>query len=92
MSKSVKKFMPGDLWDFGKNESWFSDMALKGLHLQSIGSWFAVFEKGQPQKTKYRIEVLEESPLRSSLNYTGNGAGIWLQTNRCSMFFPHLKN
>ena len=67
MSKSVKKFMPGDLWDFGKNESWFSDMALKGLHLQSIGSWFAVFEKGQPQKTKYRIEVLEESPSQEQL-------------------------
>jgi hypothetical protein len=57
MSKSVRRFLLGNLWDFGKNESWFSDMALKGMHLQSIGSWFVVFEKGEPKKTRYRIEI-----------------------------------
>jgi len=62
MSKSVRRFLLGNLWDFGKNESWFSDMALKGMHLQSIGSWFVVFEKGEPKKTRYRIEILEEGP------------------------------
>ena len=62
MSKSIRRFLLGNLWDFGKNESWFSDMALKGMHLQSIGSWFVVFEKGEPKKTRYRIEILEEGP------------------------------
>ena len=32
MSKSVRRFLLGNLWDFGKNESWFSDMALKGRY------------------------------------------------------------
>jgi hypothetical protein len=36
MSKSVRRFLLGNLWDFGKNESWFSDMALKG-HLGMTG-------------------------------------------------------
>ena len=68
MSKFVKRFLLGDLWDYGKNESWFSDMAAKGLHLQSLGNWLAVFEKGQPKKTRYRIEILEEDPSSEQLD------------------------
>lgn len=81
MNKLVKRFLLGDLWDFGKNESWFSDMAANGLHLQSVGNWLATFENGKPKKAKYRIEILEESPTHEQLEeYKENG---WeLITNR----------
>lgn len=68
MSKLVKKFNLSDLWEYGKNESWFSDMAAKGLHLKSFGKYLVTFEKGQPKKTKYRIEIFEESPSQEQLD------------------------
>jgi hypothetical protein len=42
-------------------------LAEKGLHLQSIGNYLVTFEKGDPKKTKYRIEILEESPSQEQL-------------------------
>lgn len=68
MSKLVKRFNLADLWEYGKNESWFSDMAARGLHLKSFGKYLVTFEKGQPKKTKYRIEILEESPSQEQLD------------------------
>ena len=68
MSKLVRRFKLGNLWECGKNESWFSDMALKGLHLQSVGNLLVTFEKEEPKKTKYRIEILEESPSQDQLD------------------------
>lgn len=68
MSKLVRRFKLGQLWEYGKNESWYSDMALKGLHLQSVGNFLVTFEKGEPKKTKYRIEILEESPTQEQLD------------------------
>lgn len=62
MSKSIYRFRIGELWEVGKNESYFTYMAEKGFHLQSIGSYLMTFEKGQPEKIKYRIEILEEKP------------------------------
>ncbi|ATW23513.1 DUF2812 domain-containing protein [Candidatus Formimonas warabiya] len=53
MSKTVRRFMQDDIWNLGRNESWFSDMAKKGLHLRRIGLFFATFEKAEPQKTKF---------------------------------------
>lgn len=76
MSKSVRRFLLGNLWDFGKNESWFSDMALKGMHLQSIGSWFVVFEKGEPKKPGIGLRYWKKVPHMSRLNYIRNTAGI----------------
>ncbi|MBD8067352.1 DUF2812 domain-containing protein [Bacillus sp. PS06] len=57
MSKMVKKLRPSDYWRIGEHESWFADMAAKGLHLKKMGIQFAKFEKGEPKKTRYRIEV-----------------------------------
>lgn len=68
MSKLVRRFNFVDMWDYGKNESWYSDMALKGLHLQDIGNFLVTFEKGQPKKTKYRIEILEDNPSQEQLD------------------------
>lgn len=68
MSKFAYRFLLSDLWEFGKNESWFSHMAAKGMHLQNVGSWLVAFEKGEPKNTRYRIEILEESPTQEQLN------------------------
>lgn len=68
MGKVVRKFLLDDAWSIGKNESWFSDMASKGLHLKSIGRVFAKFEKGEPRKTKYRIDVLYKKPSQEQLD------------------------
>lgn len=65
--KIVNRFRLGELWEIGRNESWFSHMAEKGFHLQGIGNYLDTFEKGEPKKTKYRIEILEESPSQEQL-------------------------
>ncbi|MEG0308784.1 MAG: DUF2812 domain-containing protein [Clostridium sp.] len=57
MKKLIKKLKPCDFWRIGETESWFTDMAAKGLHLQSIGPRFAKFEKSQSKRMKYRIEI-----------------------------------
>ncbi|MEG2411463.1 MAG: DUF2812 domain-containing protein [Clostridium sp.] len=57
MKKLVTKLNPCDFWRIGETESWFTDMAAKGLHLQSVGYYSAKFEKHGPKKMKYRIEV-----------------------------------
>lgn len=67
MRNTVKKFMPDDIWNLGRNESWFSDLAEEGLHLRRIGLAFAVFEKGEPTKTKYRIDVISPAPTEEQL-------------------------
>ena len=75
MSKLVRRFKLGQLWEYGKNESWFSDMALKGLHLHSVGNLFVTFEKGMPKKTKYRIfDCLQ--PIPSRIPYIGQAAPV----------------
>lgn len=60
MSKTVLKLRPADYWRIGEHESWFTDMAAQGLHLKKTGAQFARFEKGEPKKTRYRIEVTED--------------------------------
>lgn len=57
MSKIVRKLRPSDYWRIGEHESWFTDMAAKGLHLKKMGIHFVQFVKGEPKKVRYRIEV-----------------------------------
>lgn len=57
MSNTIRKLRPSDYWRIGEHESWFGDMAAEGLHLKEIGKLFAVFEKGEPRETKYRIDI-----------------------------------
>lgn len=57
MNKTVQKIRPSDYWRIGEHESWFADMAAKGLHLKKMGIHFAKFDKGEPKKMKYRIDV-----------------------------------
>jgi hypothetical protein len=60
MSKTVLKLRPSDYWRIGEHESWFTDMAAKGLHLKKMGLIFAKFEKGVPKETRYRIDVSKD--------------------------------
>jgi uncharacterized membrane protein len=64
MSKTIRRFRPGDYWRIGEHESWFSDMAAEGLHLIKIGHTFAKFEKGEPKKTRYRIDLAFDESTR----------------------------
>lgn len=57
MNKTVYKLRTSDYWRIGEHESWFSEMAAKGIHLKKMGIHFAKFDKGEPKKMKYRIDV-----------------------------------
>ncbi|MGI6451667.1 MAG: DUF2812 domain-containing protein [Desulfitobacteriia bacterium] len=68
MGKLVKRLMLDDIYALGRNESWFSAMAKKGLHLKKFGRLFVYFEKGEPQATKYRIDYLKSKPSQEQLD------------------------
>jgi hypothetical protein len=57
MSKVTRKLRPSDYWRIGEHESWFEDMANEGLHLKRMGLHFAQFNRGEPRKIRYRIDV-----------------------------------
>lgn len=57
MNRSVYKLRPSDFWRIGEHESWFTDMAARGLYLKKMGIHFARFEEGEPRDMKYRIDV-----------------------------------
>lgn len=57
MSKVIRKLRPSDYWRIGEHESWFEDMANEGLHLKRMGLHFAQFNRGEPRKIRYRIDV-----------------------------------
>jgi len=85
MSKTVRKILPDDMWNIGKIESWFSDMAKKGLNLKSIGRIFVSFEKCEPSKTKYRMDVINEGPSQEQLGiYKEYG---WDFVTKTGMFY-----
>ncbi|WP_407270417.1 DUF2812 domain-containing protein [Radiobacillus sp. PE A8.2] len=65
MSKTVYKLRPNDFWRIGEHESWFTDMAARGLHLKKMGIYFAKFVKGEPKQMKYRIEVSIDKEITS---------------------------
>ena len=85
MSNIVRKFIPDDMWNIGKNESWFMDMSASGLHLKNIGRVFVSFEKGEPSKTKYRIDVINENPSQEQLD-TYKECG-WNFVTKAGMFY-----
>jgi hypothetical protein len=63
MSKRVYKLRPVNSWLIGEHESWMSDMAKKGLHLEKVGKIFVRFTKGEPSETKYRIDTIQGKKL-----------------------------
>lgn len=67
MGRTIKKLAKDDMFDIGKSESYFSYMASKGLHLKGFSSIFVNFTKGEPSKTKYRIDILSKKPSTEQL-------------------------
>lgn len=68
MGKMVKRLILDDIYAIGRNESWFSDMANKGLHLKKFGRFFIYFEKGEERETKYRIDYLKVAPSQEQID------------------------
>jgi len=57
MRKEITKIAPGEYWQIGILESWFSDMAKKGLILKTFRGNSARFIKGEPLQMRYRIDI-----------------------------------
>nr|WP_282433727.1 DUF2812 domain-containing protein [Desulfosporosinus hippei] len=77
----------------GRNESWFSGMARKGLHLKKIGRLFVYFEKGEPKETKYRIDYLKEAPSQEQLDvYHDCGWNFIAKNGYFYVFSAYLDN
>ena len=68
MGEVVKRLMLDDNCAIGRNESWFSDMAKRGLHLKKFGRIFIYFEKGEPKETKYRIDYVRGNLSQEQLD------------------------
>lgn len=56
------------MYAIGRNESWLSDMASKGLHLKKLGRIYIYFEKGESKETNYRIDIIKEKPSQEQLD------------------------
>ncbi|MDR7075780.1 hypothetical protein J2Y03_000768 [Neobacillus niacini] len=63
MNETVYKLRPSDYWRIGEHESWFADMAAKGLHLKKLGLQFVKFVKGEGKEMRYRIDVSIEKKI-----------------------------
>lgn len=61
--KTIKKFIPVNLYDVPGMESWLCDMAEKGLYLKKFGKAFAYFEKEEPQHIRYRLEPVGKGDI-----------------------------
>lgn len=61
------RLISDSLSDIPYNESYFSFLAKTGLHLKSVSSPFAYFQKGDPVNMRYRIDVLEKEPEEEQL-------------------------
>ena len=58
MSKLVRKFLFGDLFNTGEYEEYFAEMSRQGYHLEKLGSHFAYFKEGAPNHLNYRIDMV----------------------------------
>ncbi len=63
----VRKWKLDDLCDLDRNESWFSDMAEKGLFVDHFTRWSVWFRRGTPQKTRYRMDILSRALTEDEL-------------------------
>ena len=62
MGKRKRKILV-DNWRLGEHESWFSDMAQEGWHLQKVGVFFACFEQGECKAMRYRIDTTSNKKM-----------------------------
>ena len=67
MFKTILKRSYLGEWKIGENESWFSDMSAEGLHLTgfSYSGESARFERGEPERHKYRVDFAASEQIPS---------------------------
>jgi hypothetical protein len=75
MGNATYRLRFDEYWRIGEQESWFEDMALQGLHLDEIGLMLVKFEKGEPKKTRYRIDVSPNEDIiqEEKIHYAQSG-------------------
>lgn len=82
-NRGAVRLIPCADYDIEGLQSYFEDMAAKGLHLKKDGIYahFASFEWGEPRKARYRMDVKEK---RSSLMDGDNGRPTEEQIELCN--------
>ena len=69
--KGAVRLIPCADYDIEGLQSYFEEMAAKGLHLKKDGifAYFASFERGEPREARYRMDVKEKrSPIMDGDN------------------------
>ena len=69
--KGAVRLIPCADYDIEGLQSYFEEMAAKGLHLKKDGifAYFAAFERGEPREARYRMDVKEKrSPIMDGDN------------------------
>ena len=81
--KGTLRLIPCADYDIEGLQSYFEEMAAKGLHLKKDGIFahFASFERGEPREARYRMDVKEK---RNSIMDGDNGRPTDEQIELCS--------
>lgn len=61
MGKLIRKFHIASPYHIGAYESWLTDMADRGLILKKMGRYFVWFEKSEPSRMEYRIDIARKT-------------------------------
>ncbi len=48
-------------WRIGEAEHWYADQAAQGWHVTKRGMWLTRFDRGEPQRLCYRIELAQDN-------------------------------
>lgn len=80
--KGAVRLIPCADYDIEGLQSYFEEMAAKGLHLKKDGifAYFASFERGEPREARYRMDVKEK---RNSIMDDDNGRPTDEQIELC---------
>lgn len=80
--KGTVRLIPCADYDIEGLQSYFEEMAAKGLHLKKDGifAYFASFERGEPREARYRMDVKEK---RNSIMDDDNGRPTDEQIELC---------
>lgn len=78
----------GDGYQVGETESWLTDMAMEGKHLDKFGPFLVRFCKGEPRSMRYRMDFQPEADEeeRKELQAAYGEAG-WEYVGRCGTAF-----
>lgn len=58
----MRKFKLFMAWEFEEEEKWLAEMEAQGLHFKKYRLFWYEFEKGEPNRYQYRLEMLPNLP------------------------------